>query len=194
MSNREINWRFGNPLAGQDELGSPAPDPTAKSAATGHSFGVLTIGLGLSVFVAASNLLQAFPEGLGSDPLRRVAIGVIFLTLSIALLAERGWVMRKLHDAPWMILLLAASQLGLISLEGLPASPYFTSCLTAVWLAFVSSRAGLVWACALVIDLGYGVIAFAGSSPAEFARAGRLGTVLGELAEPMVAAILLVGL
>jgi DNA-binding CsgD family transcriptional regulator len=194
MADREINWTFGDPLAGRGGLDGPAPAPTAESRAAAHSFGILTIGLSLSVFVAASNLLQAVPEGLGTHPLRRVAIGVVLLALSIALLARRGWVMRWLHDAPWMILLLAAFQFGLVGLEGLPESPYFTSCLTTVGIAVVSSRAGLAWACALLIDLGYAVVAFAVSSPAQLAQTGRLGTVLGELAEPVTAAVVLLGL
>ncbi|MGH3429558.1 MAG: helix-turn-helix transcriptional regulator, partial [Mycobacteriales bacterium] len=111
----------------------------------------------------------------------------------VVLLAARVTVLKWLYDSSWIILLLAVLQLGLVDLEGLLESPYYSSCLIPVGIVAVSGRARLVWACALLIASCYAVAVFAAYSPARLAHMNMLGTALGALAAPAIAAVVLEG-
>jgi DNA-binding CsgD family transcriptional regulator len=193
MADQEVNWTFGDPPSDPVEASDLDPASTPEGAAV-VSLGILTVGLGLSVFVAVNNLLAAVAEGLGPHPVRRVAIGAVLLAISLALLAGRRRLMRRLHEAPWTVLTLAVIQLGVAAVEDLPEGPYFSSLLVPVGLAVIAGRPKLVWACALLVDACYAIVVFVFSSPASLSRTTGLGTVLGSLAAPLIIAVALEGL
>jgi DNA-binding NarL/FixJ family response regulator len=193
----EPNWTFGSARATPESSNLPTPAAHSASArateskAAAHVRAITTVGLALGVFVAAANLTQAVVEGLGSDPARQVAIGVTLLALSVALLVGRERVIVWLREAPWWILGVAALQLALVASEGLLESPYYSSCLISVGIVAISGRTRVVWACALLIDTIVAVAVLSVSSPAELARSGALGTALGALTAPVIAAFVL---
>ncbi|HEX3517554.1 MAG TPA: helix-turn-helix transcriptional regulator [Solirubrobacteraceae bacterium] len=197
MADGEPNWTLGGTRATSESPNLPipaaqsAPSQAGGSKVAAHVRAITTVALALGVFVAAANLTQAVVEGLGSDPPRQVAVGVTLLALGIALLAGRERVIVWLREARWRIIVLAALQLGLVASEGLLESPYYSSCLIPVGIVAISGRARAVWACALLIDAIVAVAVLTASSPAELARSGRLGTALGALAAPVIAAFVL---
>lgn len=197
MTDGEPNWTLGDARTASESPNLPtpaahsAPSQATESIAAAHVRAITAVGLALGVFVAGANLTQAVVEGLGSDPPRQVAIGVTLLALDIALLAGRERVIVWLRVARWRILVLAALQLSLVASEGLLESPYYSSCLIPVGVVAISGRARAVWACALLIDAIVAVAVLTASSPAELARSGMLGTALGALAAPVIAAFVL---
>lgn len=197
MADGEPNWTFGGARATSESSNLPTPaahgEPSraAGSRAAAHARAITTVGLALGVFVAAANLTQAVVEGLGSDPPRQIAIGVTLLALSVAQLAGRERVIVWLRETTWWILAVAALQTGLVASEGLLESPYYSSCLIPVGIVAISGRARAVWACALLIDVIVAVAVLSAFSPAELARSGALGTALGALAAPVIAAFVL---
>lgn len=173
------------PLSGALELSSatsPAqadvdPEPDAGQV----SRQLLTLGIGLSVLVAAGGLLQALASGLGPNPAFRLAIGLSLLALSSGALLLRAPLHSVLRDSGWVILVVAGVQTAFVSLDGLPGSPYFASCLIPIGIAMIAGP-GLSWLCAGVVD-GVLVLTMVGLGPAPSFEGGA-GTAIGALLAP----------
>ncbi|HEY6549654.1 MAG TPA: hypothetical protein VIY71_00465 [Solirubrobacterales bacterium] len=140
------------------------------------------------MLVAGGGLLQALASGLGPHPSARLAIGLSLLALSSGVLLFRVRVLRLLRDSPWVILLVAALQTAFVSLDGLPGSPYFASCLIPIGIAMIAGPS-LSWLCAGVVD-GVLVLAMVGAGPSP-SFAGGAGTAIGALVAPPVSALAL---
>lgn len=152
---------------------------------------LLTLGISLSVLVAAGGLLQALTSSLGPRPGMRLTIGLSVLALSAGALLFRAPALRLLRDSPWVVLLVAALQTALVSVDGLPGSPYYASCLIPIGIAMIAGPS-LSWRCAGVVDSVL-VLAMVGAGPtASFP--GGAGTAIGDLVAPPVSALALVTL
>jgi DNA-binding CsgD family transcriptional regulator len=172
-------------------LGSP-PEPSTGTglgraefnpevASTQIARGLLTLGVGLSVLVAGGGLLQALASGLGPHPTTRLAIGLSLLALSCGALLFRTQALQLLRDSSWAILPIAALQTAFVSLDGLPGSPYFASCLIPIGIAMIAGTS-LSLLCAGVVD-GVLVLAMVGAGPSP-SFAGGAGTAIGALLAP----------
>jgi len=168
------------------ELGRAEFNPEAGPAQLSRR--LLTLGIGLSVLVAAGGLLQALASGLGPHPSARLAIGLSLLALSCGVLLFRVHALRLLRDSPWVILLFAALQTALVSLDGLPGSPYFASCLLPIGIAMIAGTS-LSWLCAGVVD-GVLILTMVGAGPSP-SFAGGAGTAIGALVAPPVSVLAL---
>jgi DNA-binding CsgD family transcriptional regulator len=168
------------------ELGRAEFNP--EIASTQLSRRLLTLGIGLSMLVAGGGLLQALASGLGPHPNTRLAIGLSLLALNSGVLSFRARVLRLLRDWRWAILLFAALQTAVVSLDGLPGSPYFASCLIPIGVAMLAGPS-LSWLCAGVVD-GVLVLAMVGPGPSP-SFTGGAGTTIGALVAPPISALAL---
>lgn len=159
-----------------------------ESASGQLPYGLLTLGAGLSLLVAAGGLLQALASGLGPHPAARLAIGLSLLGLSCGALLFRARVLSVLRDSPPAILLVAALLTAFVSLDGLPGSPYLASCLIPIGIAMIAGPL-LSWLCAGVVE-GVFVLAMVGAGPSPSFDGGA-GTAVGALLAPPASALAL---
>jgi DNA-binding CsgD family transcriptional regulator len=149
---------------------------------------VLAGALVLIVWVAAGSLVLAIASGLGSHPVRRVVIGLLLLSASACMLWQRDRLASVLRTRPWLVLVLAATELGVASIDGVYGGPYVAFSLSAVGIATIVARARTVWLCVALLEIEYAAIVFSGSSPAS-AGDGRLADVLGTMLSYPVTAL-----
>lgn len=155
---------------------------------------VLTLALGLSLWIALGSFVLAVANGLGPDPARRLAIGLLLVFVSAAALWRRDRVCVSLRIRPWLVVPLAAAQLGAAAIDGLIAGPYVAFSLTSIGLAAIAARARTVWLCVALLDVGYATAVLVDHPVAELARDGELGGAIGALVGYPVAAALFMGL
>lgn len=155
---------------------------------------LLTVALALSLWVAFGSFVLAVADGLGSEPARRLAIGLALVLVSAVTLWRRVPVCAALRVRPWLVVPVAAAQLGLVIADGLIGGPYVAFSLTSIGLAVVVARARTVWLCVGLLDSGYAAAVLLEHSPAVLARDGDLGGVIGALISYPVAALLFLGL
>ena len=150
---------------------------------------VLTIALGLSLWMATGCVVLAIAEGLGTHPVRRLAIGVSLVIACGLALTWRHAVCSTLSARPWLVLPLAGLQLSVVALDGLIGSPFIGLLLTSIGIAAIVARTLTVWMCVLLLDLGYLLLALFEQSPAGLVDGSDLGTVLGALVGNVAAAV-----
>jgi DNA-binding CsgD family transcriptional regulator len=153
---------------------------------------LLTAVLGLSLWVAFGSLVLAVLGDLGAHPGRRVLIGLLLMLTAAAALWRRAAVSAALRARPWLIVVVAAAQLGVIALDGVLGTPYVAVSRTTVALAAIVARPRTVWLCVAVLDAVYAAAVLSLSPPAGLVRDGHLHSVLGALLGfPFVALVLL---
>ena len=150
---------------------------------------VLTIALGLSLWMATGCLVLAVAEGLGAHPVRRLVIGVGLVIVCALALKRRRAVCSAFRDRPWLVLPLAALQLGVVALDELIGTPFIGFLLTSIGIAAIVARPRTVWMCVLLLDVGYLALALVEQSPAGLVSGSDLGTVLGVLVGNVAAAV-----
>jgi DNA-binding CsgD family transcriptional regulator len=154
---------------------------------------LLTLAFGLALWVASGSLVLALAGDLGPHPTRRVAIGLALVLASALALWRRAEVSAALRRRPWLVVPLAAAQLGAAAFDGLLAGgPYVAFSVTSIAVAVIVASPRTVWLCVALLDLGYAAVIFSGDSPGALSRDGRLdGVVGGLLGYPFVALVLL---
>ena len=150
---------------------------------------VLTIALGLSLWMATGCLVLAIAEGLGAHPLRRLVIGVSVVIACCLALKWRRTICSTLRVRPWLVLPLAGIQLSIVALDELVGSPFIGFLLTSIGIATIVARTFTVWMCVLLLDLGYLLLVLFEQSPAGLVTGADLGTVLGVLVGNVAAAV-----
>jgi DNA-binding NarL/FixJ family response regulator len=153
---------------------------------------VLTIALGLSLWIAIGSVVLAVADGLGDDPGRRLVVGLLLAGFIGAGLVGRSVVVRWLRVRPWLVLVVAAGELALTAVDGVVDGPYVQVTLTSIGLASVVARPRTVWLCVLVLDVGYAAAVLAERSPSSLVDDGDLAGVLGAvLGYPFAALVVL---
>jgi DNA-binding CsgD family transcriptional regulator len=185
---RHADGPLGSGLEPSAAAGNGHADLNLEPASEQAPLRLLTLGASLSMLVAAGGLLQALASGLGPHPATRLAIGLSLLALSSAALLFRKRVLGVLRYSPRAILLVAAAQTALVSLDGLPGSPYFASCLIPIGVAMIAGPS-LSWLCAGVVD-GVLILAMAGAGPSPSFDGGA-GTAIGALLAPPASTLVL---
>lgn len=155
---------------------------------------VMTAALALSLWIAFGSLTMAVVDGLGSDPERRLIIGLLLLLACACALALRSNVCALLESRPSLVIAVAVGLLAMVAVDGLVGGPYLAVSVTPIGIAVVAARARTVWICIALLMLGYAFGVSIDRSPAELSRDGQLGTAIGALAGYPVAGILLLGL
>lgn len=173
--------------------GSPA-DVSAAMHDPRLPVDVFTGALALALWVASGSLVLAIVSGLGAHPTRRVALGVILVAGSAAMLRWRPAVAARLRMSPWLVLPLAATELAVAGADGLIGGAYVSFSLTAIGIAVVVARARTVWYCVALLELGYALGVLVGHTPASLVGGGHLAGVLGAMVSYPVAAVLFMGL
>lgn len=74
-----------------------------------------------SLWVAFGSFVLALADDLGSHPVRRVLIGLLLVLVGALALWQREAVCAALRVRPWLVVPLAAAQLGAAALDGLLA-------------------------------------------------------------------------
>jgi DNA-binding NarL/FixJ family response regulator len=170
-------------------LGLPArPDQFQVSA---H---VLAIALALSLWMASGNLVLAVVDGLGSDPLRRLVIGLALVLAIAAALWKRDAVCVALRARPWLVVLVTLAMLGAVVADGPLESAYGAVSVTSLGLAAIVARARTVWLCVAILDVGFAAAILADHSPAALVESGELAAALGALLGYPFAALVVLGL
>ena len=147
---------------------------------------VLTIALVLTLWIASGSFVLA-GTSLGGDPLRRLAVGGVFVLGAALALWRRAAVCSALRARPWLVVVAGVVSLGVALVDGVDG-PYVPVTETVIGIAAVVAGPRLVWLCVAVLETGYGAAVLASGSP------GSLGGVLGAmLAYPFVA-LVVVGL
>ncbi len=147
---------------------------------------VLTIALVLTLWVASGSFVLA-ATSLGGDPLRRLAVGAVFVVGATLALWRRAAVCSALRARPWLVVVAGVVLLGVALVDGVDG-PYVSVTETVIGIAAVVAGPRLVWLCVAALEAGYGAAVLGSRSP------GSLGGVLGEmLAYPFVA-LVVVGL
>jgi DNA-binding CsgD family transcriptional regulator len=111
------------------------------------------------------------------------------VALSSGAFVFRGAVLRRLRRSPRLILGVAALQVAVVSLDGLPATPYFASCLIPIGVAILVGGLSLAWGCAALVDGALGLSMLGVGSAPSFV--GGAGTALGALLAPPAATLVL---
>jgi DNA-binding CsgD family transcriptional regulator len=155
---------------------------------------VLAIALWLSLWLASGSLVLAIAEGLGPHPARRLLIGMVLVCLSAAALWQRNTVSAWLRARPWLVLALAAGELGAAAADGLLGGPYVAFSATPIGLAAIVAHPRTVWLCVALLDAGYALALAVDHTPAALAEDGRLSGVLGALLGYPCAALIGLGL
>ena len=150
---------------------------------------VLTAVLALSLWIACGSVVLAVADGLGAHPARRGVIGGALVLACVVALWRRKAVRAALWTRPWLVLPIAAVQLGLAAVDGLVGSPYVAFSVTSIGLAVIAARARIVWLCVALLALGYLALALIEYPPSELATGGRLGTGLGAVVGYVAAAV-----
>lgn len=186
---------FLEPRAEGERPAADAPDQPSR--VTSHfelSERVLAIALALSLWFAFGSLVLAIAEGLGDQPLRRVLIGLALVVCIGTALWKCQEVAAVLRARPWLVVPIAAAELGLVTADGLIGSPYAAVTVTSLGLAAIVADARYVWLCVAILDGGYAATVLAESSPAQLARDGDLAGVLGAMLGYPFAALVVLGL
>jgi DNA-binding CsgD family transcriptional regulator len=154
---------------------------------------LLTLALGLALWVASGSLAIALASDAGAHPTRRVVIGVVLVLVSACALWRRAAVSAALRKRPWLVVPLAAAQFTAAAVDGLLAGgPYVAFSVTSIAVAVIVASPRTVWLCVALLDLGYAAVVLSSQSPAALVRDGRLDSVLGGLlGYPFVALVLL---
>jgi len=155
---------------------------------------LLAVALTLALWVVSGSLVLALAGDLGPHPVRRVLVGLFLVVLSAVALWGRRAVCAALRARPWLVLPLAAAQLGAAAYDGLLGGPYVAASMTSIGLAVIVARARTVWLCVALLDAGYATTVFAAHSPAALAREAQLDGVVGALLGPPFMALALLGL
>jgi DNA-binding CsgD family transcriptional regulator len=150
--------------------------------------------LALSLWVASGSVVLAIANGLGDHPTRRLVSGLLLVGASAFMLLRRDAVARVLRCRPWLVLPLAAAQLGPAIVDGLIGGAYVAFSLTSVGIAVIVARARTVWLCVALLMASYATGVLAGRSPAALVDDGQLASVLGAMISYPVAALLFMGL
>ena len=150
--------------------------------------------LALFLWVASGSVILAIANGLGDHPARRLAIGLGLVAGSALMLWQRDKAAGVLRARPWLVLVLAAAELGAAAADGLIGGAYVAFSLTSIGVAVVVSRARTVWLCVAWLELLYVAALLASSSPASLVDDGHLGDALGKMVGYPVAALLFLGL
>lgn len=175
-------------------VGSARPDGDAAAGQEPLSLRVLTIALGLSLWIAAGSLALAVAGGPGSAPLRRALLGVTVVAFMAVLLWQRRRILELLRVWPWLVMVLGVGQLGVAVADGIIGSPYLQNSLTSIGIASVVARPRTVWACAGVLTAGCAIAILASRSPAALVDSGDLAGALGALFSYPFAALVVAGL
>jgi hypothetical protein len=155
---------------------------------------VLAIALWLSLWLACGSLVLAVADGLGPHPTRRLLIGLVLVVASAAALWQRRTVGAWLRARPWLVVPLAAAQLGVAVIDGLLLGPYVAFSMTSIAVAAVVARPRTVWLCVALLDAGYAVATAIDHTPAALVRDSQLGGVVGALLGYPFAALIGLGL
>lgn len=166
------------------------PDPGRARLPTD----VLTATLALTLWVTSGSVILAILDGLGPDPARRLAIGLLFVSVSALALWQREALSAAFVRRPWLVVPIAVGQLAAAVADGLVGGPYVACSLTSIGLAVVVARARTVWICVVVLIVGYCAALLVEHSLDELIDERQLGSVVGALVSFPVAAALLLGL
>jgi DNA-binding CsgD family transcriptional regulator len=177
--------------AGPD--GGAVAGPPLDSGRFQVSERVLGLTLALSLWVASGNLALAIIDGLGRHPLRHLLAGLVLVLGAGAALGKRTAFCVALRARPWLVVLVAAAQLGAVVIDGVPGSAYESVPATSIGLAAIAARSRTVWLCVAILELGYAAAVLAGTSPAMVVSAGHLPRVLGTLLVYPLAALVALG-
>lgn len=193
MGDRDDEGVIG-PTAGQPALDESAGElalPFDLSTAT-LPLSVLTTALCLSLWVAFGSLVLAIADGLGAHPARRLIVGLLLVLCGVLALWQRRRVCVWLWHRPWLVLVVAVSELAVVAIDGLVGGPYVAVTLTSIGIAVVVAPTRIVWCCAAALVLGYTGTVLVGHSPAKLVTDGDLAGVLGQtFGYPFVALSLL---
>lgn len=145
------------------------------------SLGVFTLVLALSLWQVTGSLVLGAADG-GSNPLRRLLIGMLLVVLTAVALWRRESVCACLRARPWLVLPLAVAYVGAAAFDGLlPSGPYLAVSATAIALAVFVAGPRLVWLTVVVLDLSYAAAILVEQSLRELVADGHLSGVLGGL-------------
>lgn len=155
---------------------------------------LLTVALGLTLWVGTGSMLLTIVDGLGEQPARRLAVGAALVGATALALVRRDAVTAALQRRPALVVLVAAAQIAGAGIDGVVGGAFVAFSLTSIGLAVVVARARTVWACVLVLEAGYlAALAAQGHTVAQLADEGQLGGVIGAAAGfPVAAALFLV--
>ena len=155
---------------------------------------MLAIALALSLWMASGNLVLAVVDGLGSDPLRRLVIGLALVLAIAAALWKRDAVCVALRARPWLVVLVTLAMLSAVVADGPLESAYGAVSVTSLGLAAIVARARTVWLCVAILDVGFAAAILADHSPAALVESGELAAALGALLGYPFAALVVLGL
>ena len=156
--------------------------------------GVLKMALWLSLWIASGSLVLAVASRLGANPVRRTLVGVALILVCAVALWLRATVCDWFREQPWLVVAVAAVELGVVALDGLIGTPYVAFSLTSVGIAVIVARSRTVWVCVSLLDVGYATVLLLGNAPSSLARHGELGGVIGALVSYPFAALVLLSL
>jgi DNA-binding CsgD family transcriptional regulator len=169
-------------------VGGVAVDPELDHP--GLPLDVLAGALALFVWVALGSLTQAIASGLGDHPTRRLIVGVLLVSGSAFMLWHRDVVATALRARPWLVLPLAAAELGAATVDGLIGGAYVAFSLTSVGVATIVARARTVWLCVALLETGYVAALLVVRSPGSLVDQGLVGATVGVMVSYPVAALL----
>lgn len=155
---------------------------------------MLTVALVLSLWVAVGSVVQAIADGLGTEPGRRLAVGIVVVAVTAGAVLGRRALASLLARRPWIVLPVAAGQLLVISADSLIGGAFVAWSVTSLGLAVVAARPRTVWLCVLLLVVTYAGGVLLSRSPGELAAGGDLAGVVGALVAYPVAALLLMAL
>lgn len=155
---------------------------------------MLTVALVLSLWVAVGSGVQAIVEGLGSQPERRLAVGITVVAATGGAVLGRRALASLLARRPWVVVPVGLGQLLVISADGLIGGPFVAWSLTSLGVAVVVARPRTVWLCVLLLVVTYAGGVLLSRSPGELADGGDLAAVVGALVSYPVTALLLMSL
>lgn len=159
---------------------------------------VLVIALGLSLWLAFGSLVLAVADGLGSDPMRRLLVGLaLVLVIAAGLLRPRALSV-ALYARPWLVVTLAPALMAIVGIDGLiegdKMGPYFVVTVVPIGIAAVVASSRAVWACVAALELGLAVAVLIEIPADEVFTDGRTASMLGAVLGYPFAALVVVGL
>lgn len=149
---------------------------------------LLTAVLALTLWVGAGSLLLTIAEGLGDEPTRRLLVGTALVATAAVALWQRERVTIALQRTPALVLLIAAGQILAAGIDGVVGGAFVAFSITSIGIAVVVARARTVWACVLVLQVGYLAALLSTTTFATLSDDGQLGGVIGALVGYPVAA------
>ena len=150
---------------------------------------VLTAVLALALWMACGSVVLAITEGLGAHPTRRLLIGAVLVILCVVALWQRRALCAALWRRPWLVVVIAAGELGLAAIDGLVRGPYVAFSLTAIGIAAVAARSRTVWLCVALLAFGYLGLALVEHPLDALLSDGRLAIALGAAVGYLAAAV-----